>query len=139
MLVLHQSKYANFYMQNEQKRKQIFFSKHIFYLFCLKAKILKLSEANIFKKNRILIEAWDLWKAFLYNFKQYSLVYKIFASKYLLVCKYLQANIRLNVKFAWNFVNICVKMNIFLSKYLSVWENVEAHIRTVTKISFNMY
>ncbi len=48
---------SEFYMRNEYKRKRIFLSKRIFYLFCFKAKILKQNEANFSKKNRLLIEA----------------------------------------------------------------------------------
>ncbi len=37
---------------------------------------------------------------------EYSLVCEYFTSEYSLVCEYLQANIRLNEKFAESFANI---------------------------------
>jgi hypothetical protein len=73
----------------------------------LQANILKQKEANIFKKDGIFIEAKDLWKAFLYNFKQYL---AIFASMQV-------------------WILACIQ--IFASKYSPVWENVKlswAHI-----------
>ncbi len=98
---------TGFYMRkNEWKRKWMFLSKQIFYLFRFKAHILKQNEANIFKENRLLTEAWDCERlSFIFwsNTKQKFASMRIYASQYPLVCKNLASEYSLECEIPLQF------------------------------------
>ncbi len=56
-LVSHRSESANLHVKRIKKEANIPFSANIFYFFRFEANILEQNEANIFNKNRLLIES----------------------------------------------------------------------------------
>ncbi len=61
--------------------------------------------------------------------------FEAICSQYSLVCEYLQANIRLNVKFAYSFANIRFSANILKQKNIRQYEQILSKYSLCSKYS----